>query len=106
MPLIIQCAWCSSVVATKNATDTGELNVSHTVCAACKAKVNGVWDGIERRSGSDRRQKERRTPGRLTLDRLYILDGVVWLETEGRRSLVRRSQDREVLSSRLNTFQA
>ena len=102
MPLIIQCAWCNSVVETKNTSASGELSVSHTVCVACKAKVNGVWDGIERRSGSDRRQRERRNSGRLTLDRLFILDGVVWLETEGRRTIVRRGQDRDVLASRLS----
>jgi hypothetical protein len=57
------------------------------------------WNGEERRSGSDRRIRERRRTMRYGVQNLVIIDGITWIDAEGqeRRQQIRRHQDREAI---------
>lgn len=61
------------------------------------------WDGVERRSRTERRKQERRHSMRYTTDTVIVLDGVTWIEIEGtdRRRKVRRREDRERIARRI-----
>ena len=61
------------------------------------------WNGEERRSGDDRRIRERRRTMRYGAQRLVIIDGITWIDSEGqeRRQHVRRRQDREAIVRKL-----
>jgi hypothetical protein len=57
------------------------------------------WNGEERRSGDDRRLRERRRTMRYGAQKLVIIDGITWIDPEGRerRQHIRRRQDREAI---------
>ena len=61
------------------------------------------WNGEERRSGNDRRIRERRRTMRYGVQNLVIIDGITWIDAEGqeRRQQIRRRQDREALVRQL-----
>jgi hypothetical protein len=61
------------------------------------------WDGIERRSGKDRRECERRRTMRYNVQTLLVIDGITWIDAEGgeRRQRIRRQQDRLSLAKRI-----
>ena len=57
------------------------------------------WNGEERRSGNDRRIRERRRTMRYGVQNLVIIDGITWIDAEGqeRRQQIRRQQDRQAI---------
>ena len=61
------------------------------------------WDGVERRSDTERRKGERRRSMRYTADTLIVIDGVTWVDNEGtdRRHKVRRREDREKIAEKI-----
>jgi hypothetical protein len=61
-----------------------------------------TWQGVERRSGKDRRVVERRKTTRYDARALVVVDGITWIEEQGtaRRSHIRRRADRERIATR------
>jgi hypothetical protein len=61
------------------------------------------WNGEERRSGDDRRIRERRRTMRYGVQNLVIIDGITWIDAEGqeRRQQIRRHQDRAAIVRKL-----
>lgn len=61
------------------------------------------WNGVERRSGVERRKQERRRSMRYTADTLVVIEGVTWIDNEGtdRRRKVRRREDREKIAKKI-----
>ncbi len=57
----------------------------------------------ERRSGRERRQRERRHSMRYASDTVIIVSGITWVDNEGtdRRRRVRRRADREALAEKI-----
>ncbi len=65
-----------------------------------------AWDGIERRTGKDRRAFERRRTMRYNVHTLIVIDGITWIDAEGgeRRHLIRRREDRIALANKINQY--
>ena len=61
------------------------------------------WNGVERRSGKDRRVVERRRTMNYGVQTLLIVDGITWIDHESnvRRQRIRRRGDRELLARKL-----
>jgi hypothetical protein len=107
MSIQVKCAWCGVLVGIKEGeADEIGLNVTHTICPNCLARVSGAmtfWDGVERRLSEDRRKGERRTSMRTSVYTLVVIDGITWIDNEGidRRHSLRRSSDRQRLANRI-----
>jgi hypothetical protein len=105
MPIIIKCAWCGAVMGSKEGEIQIPLNVTHSICSQCNAGIKprsyatAGWNGIERRSGTDRRQNERRHKARNLAGTVIVIEGVVWINTQGvdRRNFIRREDDRRMV---------
>ena len=61
------------------------------------------WNGVERRSGKDRRIAERRRTMNYGVQTLLIVDGITWIDHESnvRRQRIRRCSDRELLARKI-----
>jgi hypothetical protein len=106
MSIQVKCAWCGVHLGVKEGKAEAGLDVSHTICPSCLAKVSGritIWDGVERRLNDDRRKGERRTSMRSFVHTLVVIDGITWIDNEGtdRRHKLRRLSDRERLANRI-----
>jgi len=106
MSIQVKCAWCGALLGIKEGEADFGLEVSHTICPSCAAKLSGVialWDGVERRLAEDRRKGERRTSMRSSVYTLVVIDGITWIDNVGtdRRHSLRRRSDRERLANRI-----
>lgn len=102
--ITVKCAWCGAIVGTKGPPDR-ICEVSHTICPTCLANFNAMktWDGVERRKLGERRKGERRKSLRQPVDRMIVIDRLVWIDgsSGGRRNHIRRQEDRQRLAQKI-----
>ena len=106
MLIQIKCAWCGLLLGVKQGEANLGLTISHSICSDCASKVTQghpvsrpMWDGVEKRTGVDRRRHERRQSDRYVEGTLIVINGITWIDNIGtdRRRVVRREADKEML---------